>query len=85
MVHSPDMGAHRKQSHHPVGVPEAIWGKVRQIRQAFTRRQVLRQGTHRDANTIQIVRRTGTFSYLNRKLYKEALAREIKAPPLVSF
>jgi len=65
----------------PVGVPEGIWGKVRQVGQAFTRRQVLRQGTHRDANTVQIVRRTGTFSYLNRKLYKEALAREIKAPP----
>jgi hypothetical protein len=65
----------------PAGVPEVIWGKVSQVRQALTRRQVLRQGTYRDANTIQIVRRTGTFSYLNRKLYKEALAREIKAPP----
>jgi hypothetical protein len=65
----------------PVGVPEVIWGKVSQVRQALTRRQVLRQGTNRDANTIQIVRRTGTFSYLNRKLYKEALVREIKAPP----
>jgi hypothetical protein len=65
----------------PAGVPEGIWGKVRQVRLALTRRQVLRQGTHRDANTIQIVRRTGTFSYLNRKLYKEALVREIKAPP----
>ncbi len=58
-----------------------LWCKVSQVRQALTWRQVLRQGTHRDANTIQIIRRTGTFSYLNRKLYKEALAREIKAPP----
>jgi len=65
----------------PGGVSAATWSKVNQIRLAFTRRQILRQGTHRSDNTLSIVRRTGTFSYLNRKLHKEALAREIKAPP----
>jgi hypothetical protein len=31
---------------------------------------------------IALIRRTGTYSHINRKLYKEALQEEIKAPPL---
>ncbi len=30
---------------------------------------------------IAIIRRTGTYSHINRKLYKESLQEEIKAPP----
>jgi hypothetical protein len=65
----------------PVGVPENTWNKVTQITVALTRQQILRNGTHIADNTLQIVRRTGTFSYLNRKLFKETLAKEITAPP----
>jgi hypothetical protein len=65
----------------PAVVDIGTWGKVAQLRQAMTRTQILRNGTHVSENTMHIVRRIGTFSYLNRLLYKEALAAEIKAPP----
>jgi hypothetical protein len=65
----------------PAGVNTTTWNKVIQIRQTLVRKQILRNGTHIADNTLQIVRRTGTFSHHNRKLYKENLAKEIKAPP----
>ncbi len=65
----------------PLGVDGLIWAKIAQIRINMTREQILRQGVHTIENTVQIVRRAGTFSHLNRCLHKEALAKEIKAPP----
>jgi hypothetical protein len=65
----------------PAGLNARIWAKVSQLRINMQRSQILRNGTHLPDNTIQTVRRIGTFSHLNRQLYKEALAVQIKAPP----
>ncbi len=65
----------------PIGVEGHTWAKVTQIRLHMTRKQILRNGVHTSENTIHTVRRVGTFSHLNRRLHKEALAKEIKAPP----
>jgi hypothetical protein len=65
----------------PIGLSPAIWNKVTQVRQAMVRKQILRNGTHISENTQQIIRRKGTYSHVNRMIYKEALATEIKAPP----
>jgi hypothetical protein len=51
------------------------------IKRTLARKQILRQGIHITENAIQIVRRTGTYSHVNRQLYKEEAAKEIKAPP----
>jgi hypothetical protein len=66
---------------HPPGVEGGIWGKVAQIRHAMLRRQILREGVGISDTTRNIIRRTGTYSHLNRLLYKEQQAKEIKAPP----
>jgi hypothetical protein len=74
------------QSHSPLrtcpaGIDARIWAKVGQLHSNLQRSQILRNGIQLSHNTIQVVRRVGTFSQLNRQLYKEAMAAQIKAPP----
>jgi hypothetical protein len=65
----------------PPGADGGTWGKVTQIRHAMLRMQILREGVGISDTTRNIIRRTGTYSHLNRLLYKEQQAKEIKAPP----
>jgi hypothetical protein len=73
--------SHMQLRTRPPGVDGGAWGKVAQIRRAMLRRQILREGIGISDTTRNIIRRTGTYSHLNRVLYKEQQAREIKAPP----
>jgi hypothetical protein len=52
----------------PPGVDGGTWGKVTQIRQAMLRMQILREGVGISDTTRNIIRRTGTYSHLNRLL-----------------
>jgi hypothetical protein len=65
----------------PAGLNARIWAKVCQLRINMQHSQILRNSMHSPDNTIQTVRRIGTFSHLNRQLYKESLTVQIKAPP----
>jgi hypothetical protein len=74
------MHSHSQLRALPAGLNARIWAKVSQLCINMQRSQILRNGTHLPDNTIQTVRRIGTFSHLNRQLYKEALSIQIKAP-----
>jgi len=65
----------------PGAITACLWNKVLYIKRTLAGKQILRQGIHITENAIQIVRRTGTYSHVNRQLYKEEAAKEIKAPP----
>jgi hypothetical protein len=65
----------------PGALTDCLWNKVLYIKRAMAGKQILRQGMHITENALQIVRRTGTYSHVNRQLYKEEAAQEIKAPP----
>jgi hypothetical protein len=65
----------------PPGVDGGTWGKVTQIRHVMLCRQILREGVGISDTTRNIIRCTGTYSHLNRLLYKEQQAKEIKALP----
>jgi hypothetical protein len=65
----------------PAGIEQGIWNRATQVYTATKKEQKYRGGTHISEINITIVRKVGTLSHINRKLYKEALQEEIKAPP----
>jgi hypothetical protein len=73
--------SHMPLRQQPAGVSDATWEKAKQVHTRMTREQKCRGGLHIADYNIAIIRRTGTYSHINRKLYKEALQEEIKAPP----
>jgi hypothetical protein len=73
--------SHMPIRQQPAGVGNATWDKAKQIHASMKREQRCRGGLHITDYNIAIIRRTGTYSHINRKLYKEALQEEIKAPP----
>jgi hypothetical protein len=73
--------SHMPLRQKPAGIEQGTWNRATQIHTAMKREQKCRGGTHIPETNITLVRRVGTFSHINRKLYKEALQEEIKAPP----
>jgi hypothetical protein len=73
--------SHTPLRQKPTGLGQDTWDRAIQIHSAMKREQKYRGGMHISENSIVLVRRVGTFSHINRKLYKEALQDEIKAPP----
>jgi hypothetical protein len=73
--------SHMPLRQQPAGINDATWEKAKQVHTRMTREQKCRGGLHIADYNIAIIRRTGTYSHINRKLYKEALQEEIKAPP----
>jgi hypothetical protein len=65
----------------PARIGNNTWDRVTQIHLAMKREQKYRGGMHISDYNIALVRRVGTLSHTNRKLYKESLQDEIKAPP----
>jgi hypothetical protein len=65
----------------PARIGNNTWDRVTQIHLAMKRKQKCRGGMHISDYNIALVRRVGTLSHINRKLYKESLQDEIKAPP----
>ena len=65
----------------PAGIPAAIWDRIVMMHQGFRRDRVWRDGQVCTDTNIHYVRRTCTYSHVNRKLYKEEMFLRMTAPP----
>jgi hypothetical protein len=65
----------------PEAIPRDTWSRVHHIHSNITRLPIIRGGVVSEALNVHTIRRTGTFSQVNRVLYTESIEKEIRAPP----